>query len=172
MAWYVIHVRTGSEDAVCAAIRKQAIQACYGAPFELFVPKRKLWEKKQGVAIEVIRKMFPGYVLIQTEDIGELVKLAKKSKSVFRCLESEGEFQEVNPAEIYTVLQLANAEGEIGLSEAVIEHGQIMVLNGPLKGQEGLIKKVDRHKRRAKVLFWFSGREYVVELGLFMHSGV
>jgi len=168
MGWYAIHVRTGNEDTVCEAIRKQVARIGYAGEFELLVPKRKLYERRQGVFSEVVHTLFPGYVLVQSTDIWKLAKLTRPCKGVFRYLESEGEFQEVNPAEICFVLRLTNSESEIEPSEVIMEDGITKVLNGPLKGNEGLIKKIDWHKQRAKVGFWFRGREYVVGLGIRM----
>jgi transcriptional antiterminator NusG len=170
MAWYAVHVRTGREDAVCRAISKQAKLVDYRVEYELLVPKRKLQERHQGEFVEVIRTMFPGYVLVQTKDIREFANAVVQSKGVFRFLQNEDVFQEVNPAEIYFVLQLINVNGEIEPSEVALENGMARLLNGPLKGYEGLIKQIDKHHRRAKVSLTFDGKEYLINLAVNVQS--
>jgi len=164
MGWYAIHVRTGSEDAVCETIRQQVARMGYVGEFELLVPKRKLQERHQGKFIEVVRTMFPGYVLVQSEEIRELAEVAARAKGILRFLQNEGEFQEVNPAEIIAVLELVNDEGLIECSVVEIEDGLVRVVSGPLKGHEGWIRKVDLHHRRVQVKFLFSNERYLIDL--------
>lgn len=40
------------------------------------------------------------------------------------------------------------------------------VQSGPLKGKEGIIKKVDKRKNRAKVQLNFLGREKTIDVGI------
>ena len=52
------------------------------------------------------------------------------------------------------------------MSEGIIEGDQIIVTRGPLCGKEGLIQKIDRHKRKAWLEMKMFGREQRVEVGL------
>ena len=53
----------------------------------------------------------------------------------------------------------------IGLSQVAIEEGkQMVVISGPLKGNEGLIKKVDLHRREATIELTLMGRKMDVLL--------
>lgn len=55
----------------------------------------------------------------------------------------------------------------IGLSQVIVEPGkQMVVVSGPLKGHEGLIKKVDLHRREATVELSLMGRKMDVLLGI------
>jgi len=170
MAWYAIHVRTGREDAVCEEIRKQVALLGYNAEYELLVPKRKLQERRQGEFVEVIRTMFPGYVLAQSEDIREFANVVTRGKGIFRFLQNEGEFQEIRLEEISAIVYMTDEAGVIGPSEALLEGDLITVVSGPLKGCEGLIKKIDKHHRRAKVEFWLDGRRHQIDLAVIVCS--
>ena len=164
MAWHAIHVKTGREDAACEEIRKQAALLGYSAEHELLVPKRKLQERHQGEFVEVIRTMFPGYVLARSEDIEEFAEVAIRSKNVIRLLQAEGEFQEVRLEEISAIVYMTDEAGVIGRSEVLLEGDLITVVSGPLKGHEGLIKKIDKHHHRAKVEFWLDGGRHLIDL--------
>lgn len=66
--WYALFVMTGQEESVARHIdeklsKRETLKAA------TFVPKRKLKERKNGRVSEVVRIMFPGYVLIGTEQI-------------------------------------------------------------------------------------------------------
>lgn len=54
----------------------------------------------------------------------------------------------------------------VEMSEGIIENDQIIITRGPLKGHEGLIKKIDRHKRRAYLELEMFGRKIETQVGL------
>lgn len=64
------------------------------------------------------------------------------------------------------LLRLLGNTDIITYSKIHLENSEVYVNSGPLKGMEGLIKKVDRHKKRAKVLIKFMGSEKLVDLGV------
>ncbi|MDR1464343.1 MAG: antiterminator LoaP [Oscillospiraceae bacterium] len=164
MAWYAIHVRTGQEDAVCGEIRRHLCLLGYAEAYRLLVPKRKLLEPHQGEFIEVIRTMFPSYVLVESEDIRGFAKETVPCNGIFRFLEHDGLFEEILLEEIAQIIYMTDEAGVIGASETIAEGVWVEVVSGPLKGFEGQIRKIDKHKRRAKVLFKFDGREHLIDL--------
>lgn len=48
----------------------------------------------------------------------------------------------------------------------MIEGDEVVILNGPLMGHVGLIKKIDRHKRLAYLEIEMLGRKKNVKIGL------
>ena len=54
----------------------------------------------------------------------------------------------------------------VGMSTGVIEGDKVLVLNGPLMNHEGLIRKIDRHKRMAYLEIEILGRMKTVKIGL------
>src|SRR5260370_31079244 len=63
--WYVIHVYSGFEKKVAAAIREQAEQKGVAERFEqILVPTEEVVEVKRGAKVSSERKFFPAYVLI------------------------------------------------------------------------------------------------------------
>lgn len=58
---------------------------------------------------------------------------------------------------------------EVQLSRiSVSEDNEITILSGPLKNMEGCIKKIDLHRRIAKVEVDFMNRKTVIHLGIEM----
>jgi transcriptional antiterminator NusG len=167
MAWYAIHVRTGSEDKVCEEIRKQLARVGFSEEYQLLVPKRKLQEKRQGEWNEVVRTMFPGYVLVESEDVRGLARETRKCKGVLRYLESEGKFQEVNLEEIAQIVFMTGEKGIIGISEiSFSEEGLFTVISGPLKGYERIIKKIDKRKQRAIIHFLLCDQAHLMHVSI------
>ncbi len=58
-------------------------------------------------------------------------------------------------------------EGDvIAMSKGIIRNGRLIVISGPLKGREQLIRKVDRHKRTAQIEVPFETRKMMATIGL------
>ncbi|MRA76150.1 transcription antiterminator, partial [Bacillus thuringiensis] len=51
-------------------------------------------------------------------------------------------------------------------SKVYIENSKVTVASGPLKGMEGIIKKIDKRKRRAKLCLSFMGLDKMVNVGI------
>lgn len=166
MSWYVIFVETGYEDMFYHYIDKVKNHVYRGIKYNILIPKRKIFERKNGVRREVIRTMFPGYVLINTNSIVDFFLQAKNGPHVIRFLKQDNCFLKVKEEEINQILLLINSEGLIDLSRAFIENDKVVITEGPLFGMEGIIKKIDKRKGRAKVDFSINENTMLVDLGI------
>ena len=54
----------------------------------------------------------------------------------------------------------------IGISKGIIKNGGPVVTSGPLRGREGLIRRIDRHKRTAWIEIPLNGGKRQVTVGL------
>lgn len=166
MGWYVIFVETGYEEQVCRYISKVIMDVFDGISVNLLVPKRKIYERKQGVRREVVRTMFPGYVLVETENIFDFYLRLKGSPRVIKVLRNNDIFFELAYKEIQQILFLMNENGLIDISEAFIVNDKVQIINGPLHGNEGIIRKIDKRKGRAKVELSVNSNSLLIDLGI------
>lgn len=159
--WYAAFVETGSEDKVKLRLEYRLHDKLF-----FYVPKRKLRERKGGVWHDKCHTLFPGYVLIngiiEPDDLCNF----KNIPEFWRILNSNGQPLTILPSEIEFINSLM-ADGEvIGPSSLFYEGGQAKIIDGPLKGFEGQIIKIDRRKGRAKVKMSFLGEEREIELSV------
>jgi len=166
MSWYVIFVETGYEDQFCRYADKMKNQRYTGIPYSLLVPKRKIFERKQGIRREVVKTMFPGYVLLETEAIFEFYSQTKGSPHVIRFLRENSLFLEVKKEEIKQILKMVNSKGLIEISKAFVENDRVRIEEGPLVGMEGIIERIDKRKGRAKVRFYLNEKSLLIDLGI------
>ncbi len=166
MNWYVIFVETGFEEEVCLFINKLKIQHYNNIDYNLLVPKRKIYERKQGVRKEVTKIMFPGYVLLETDNINEFYSRARGGPHIIKFLKNNYNFLEVSVNEIRQILNMVDHEGLINISQALIVDDRIRITEGPLLGNEGIIKKLDKRKGRAKVEFAINNITLLIDLGI------
>jgi transcriptional antiterminator NusG len=75
-------------------------------------------------------------------------------------------FKEIPSEEMLVLLKLINDSAVIDYSKVYFHESKVVVQAGPLKGMEKLIKKIDKHKQRAKVLMSMMGAEQLIDFGI------
>lgn len=85
-----------------------------------------------------------------------LTKLIGTGKEVIPLSEEEKNF----------LLSFGGNDQIVKMSRGTIEGSQVKILSGPLIGKEGLVRKIDRHKRKAYLEVEMFGRMQRVQVGL------
>lgn len=169
MSWYVLHVYTGSELAVCNKIRARVPDTLWE---DCFVPQVENIYKKAGEYKTVIRPLFPGYVFIVCDDPKAVAIALRSIPDFVRLLQTGEEFVPLLQKEVDYLTGLADRNMKVELSIGFIEGDKICITQGPLQGLEGDIKKIDRHKRTAWVEVPFMGGVTQVRLPIEIVSKV
>lgn len=143
-AWYAVQVRPGHERAMARRIERVA-----PARVEALVPERVLPFRVHGVWTTRTDALFPGYVLVSAErpaDVSDALSLiAGFAQSV-----GMGKEPVALDAPRARLIESLCADGSVvGVSRGRIVHGALVVDEGPLRGLERIIAKIDRHKRVA-----------------------
>lgn len=161
--WYVMQVRTGDENAM----KRQCERLL---PLEegerVFVPltERKVQRNKEWCLER--KALFPGYLFIITDDVERFHDESKRLFGFRRLLGADGVIIALTDAEVTFMQTFGGEEQIVGMSEGFIENDKVVVSSGPLVGREGLIRKIDRHKRKAFVEVEMFGRPQKIEIGL------
>ncbi len=163
MSWYVIHVRTGKEEAVCYKIRTRVPGNLWE---ECFVPQVENIYKKAGEYKKVISPLFPGYVFIVCQDPEKIAVSLRGVPDFTRILKTGEDFEPLRQQEVDNLLTLAGRELRVEMSTGYIVGDKICIVEGPMKGMDGAIRKINRHKRIAMVEVPFLGRPTLIRLPL------
>lgn len=169
--WYVVQVQAGREGAVCELIKRVASEgADESGPrllAECFTPRFVTRRKCRGEWRDMQKLLFPGYVIAVT---GRPEELALRMREVpeFALLLSMGEtFVPLREDERVWMEELAeDGDRTVALSTAVKDGDSIRVTEGPLRGREGIIKKVNRHKCLAHLEVSIAGKRVTTTVGL------
>lgn len=162
MEWYVVFVETGREEEV----QKWFDFYFENETFRSLVPTRRLREKRGGKIYHVLRKLFPGYVFFNINMSLEKYKIIKKIPGIIKILNTGSYYSHISDKEMSIILKLVGDKSVIDYSKVLVENSKIQVKDGPLYGMEGIIKKIDKHKKRAKVELYFDGEPRLVEIGV------
>src|SRR5215212_9192728 len=147
--WYVIHVYSGFEKKVAAAIREQAEQKGLADRFEeLLVPTEEVVEVRRGAKVNSERKFFPGYVLIKMDLDDETWHLVKNTAKVTGFLGGRGKPLPISDAEAARIMHQMQEGIERPKPSITFEIGE----------------EVDEEKSRVKVAVSIFGRATPVEL--------
>lgn len=171
--YYVIQVAPGKETDTELYITKRVEAELYSSCFH---PVRQVRKKFHGEWKDKHEKLLPGYVFINSEKAEELYLALKSIPMLTKFLgwnreyvtalnEYETEWLEA----IISVDRDGMITGEVPLSQIEVnEYDGIKILSGPLQDMEGMVKRINLHKRIAEVEVEFMGRKTVIHLGIEM----
>lgn len=167
MYFYVLFVRTGQEYKVEQLLKERLER-------DLFVPFIPLHEKifkAYGNVRKEIKPLFPSYVFIETdvssrEFIERISNLVYASPDILRVLKYSDMEYAMKESERQMLLNLCNDNRCIESSTGIIEGDKIIIVEGPLKGLESIVKKINRHKRQALIEINFMGEIRLVSVTL------
>ncbi len=158
--WYVAHTYSGYENKVKADIEKTIENRnMQDVIQEISVPLEEVVEIKDNQKKTVMRKVFPGYVII---------KMIMTDESWYVVRNCRGVTGFVGPGSKPVPLtdeEIAN----IGLEKKTVNVGfavgdNIRVKYGPLEGFVGAIDTIDMDKQKIKAKISMFGRDTDVEL--------
>ncbi len=159
--WYVAHTYSGYEnkvkDGIEAAVESRSMHHLIE---EVFVPMYEVEETKGGQRKLVMKKVFPGYVL---------VKMILTDESWYVVRNTRGVTGFVGPGSKPVPLS-SNELRSLGIKEKMppsldVRVGDsITILAGPFEGFSGNVEEVNMEKRKIKANISMFGRETPVEL--------
>lgn len=151
--WFVFFVQIGNEQTACDFLNKLLNREESTA----FIPQVELIFKNSKLMRKELKPMFPGYVftdstLDERKFISDACKYARFSKSIFKLLGNEStDYMKLSEGEKNYLLGFCDDRYIAEESKGFIVGDKIFIYSGPLKGRESIIKKIDRHKRRAEI---------------------
>jgi len=163
MLYYAIQVRSADEEAFIARLLK----VFPSDDRRLFAPKRILKEMRKGKAIPRARTVFPGYVFLETEELDSETRWSvRRTRGFLRFLNETSNPTPLDDRDRQLLLRFISFGKAADISKVTFdENERIVVLEGPLKGLEGQIVKVDRRRGRAKVKLDMCEQGFLVDFG-------
>ncbi len=160
--WYIVQVFRGQEDFFINRFINHE-------DYEVFTPKQVQLLKRKESLIKVIRPLFPGYIFIETDkEFKEFRKFYQEFMSIIdgciRIIKYKDDVEALAPHERAFIERFIDKKKVIDSSIGFIEGDRIRIIEGPLIGNESLIRKINRHKRTALVEVTLFGEIQTIEL--------
>ena len=168
--WYVVNTYSGHESKVKEKLEARTeSMGMQDNIFRVIVPETTEVEIKDGVKKEKVKKMFPGYILVEMIMSDEAWYVVRNTPGVTGFIGSSGKGAKptpLPPQEIDRVLATMgmsriNIEAEMNVGDTV------KIVDGPFKGMSGKVDSIDLENNRLNVLIDLFGQETPVEVELF-----
>ena len=168
--WYIIHAYSGQEDRVKKNLEQRILTMdVKDKIFQVIVPTEEEMEYKDGQKKTNLKKIFPGYILVQMEMDDDSWFVVRNTPGVTGFVSAEDESDNrpkpvpLEQEEVDRILkQIRSDEPRIKMGFA---SGQtIRVTEGPFIDFMGVVDEVYPDRLKIKVLVSFFGRETPVEL--------
>jgi transcriptional antiterminator NusG len=161
--WYAVQVLTGEEELVrqlCQIqVSEEILEKC-------FIPYYERPKRFHGQWHKIMKVLFPGYVFMITSDVYALYETLKKIEHLTKVLKTGECLLPLHEGEVAFLERLGGEKQVTEISTGIIEQAQVYITAGPLKGLEGCIKRIDRHKRTARIQVEMFGRTIEATVGL------
>lgn len=117
-----------------------------------FVPKAEVMRKYEGTPRLVTLILLQGYVFMLSRNGSELARQLKALSFPVRLVgEQETTYIPLSTHEQQWFSAVLDSTSTMRFSRGYIEQGQTYVTEGPLRGFEQRIRKIDRHKKLAYI---------------------
>ncbi|MDD4029087.1 MAG: antiterminator LoaP [Caldisericia bacterium] len=162
--WYSVFVQTGYEDKIRAYHLEKL---CPHLTF--MIPKRQLRQRQEGLWKEILKPIFPGYILVKGCMNYNDCYAIRRIHHVMRVLcDQTGEPSRIHPSEISILLKLLENGEIIRPSKAIDMGDRIEIIEGPLKAVKGIVHSINQRKGRARIILSFLNKERKVDVSLQM----
>ncbi len=168
--WYAIQTTSGHENKVRSLIQRKIDQdprpAAERPIRQALVPTQEVVEIKNGKKVNVERKLFPGYVLVEMDMNQETLHTINSIQGVIKFVGQERFPQPLRPEEVNRLLGIAEeVEEQEPVEEIPFLVGQaVAITEGPFTDFNGTVEEVMPDKGKVRVSVSLFGRPTSVEL--------
>jgi len=169
--WYVVHTQSGYEKKVTANLNAR-IQSMNMEDkiYEIVIPMEEVDEFKNGKKQTVLKKVFPGYLLVRCQMDDESWYCVRNTPGITGFVGQAVKGQKPTPLsrkEVKTFLSpKTNAQADAPRRKAKLDYEEgesVRVKEGPFADFTGEIAEINADHLKLKVLVNIFGRETLVE---------
>jgi transcriptional antiterminator NusG len=171
LRWYAIQTTAGHENKVRNLIARRIAEDARAEaekPIrQALVPTQEVVEIKNGKKVNVERKIYPGYVLVEMDLNQETIHTINGIQGVIKFVGHDSRFpQPLRPDEVNRLLGIADErEEEEPKEEIPFLVGQaVAITEGPFTDFNGTVEEVMADKGKVRVSVSLFGRPTSVEL--------
>jgi len=165
MKWYIVRAQANREKSVSERIIKDGERGdLIGKIGRVIVPTEKLVHLKNGKKVQREKVMYPGYIFVETNAIGELKYYLKGVNGATGFLTSRGGvIQSLTQVEVDRMLGVQKEKEEnLVMGNQFTIGEEVKVLDGPFSNFIGTIESVKEQKIKVEVMIF--GRKNIIEL--------
>lgn len=161
--WYVMQVRTGTEENIRCQCQRLISSEVLHRCFIPYYQQKKRFQGKWHIQEKIL---FPGYVFLIAENPEKLINSFKNIIGLTKMIGTGDEIVPLSQEEVNLLVRMGKENQLVEISFGIIKADRLQILSGPLQGMENNIYKIDRHKRVAYVEVEMFGKTVEMKTGL------
>jgi transcriptional antiterminator NusG len=169
MKWYIVRAQSNREKSVSEKITKEGEKGdLMGKIGRVVVPIEKTFHLKNGKKVIREKVLYPGYIFVETNAVGELKYYIKGCNGASGFLTNRGgDILPLAQSEVDRMLgrQEEEQEKDVEIKLVFIPGEEIKILDGPFSGFVGTVDDM-MNDQKVKVIVSIFGRKTPVELNI------
>ena len=167
--WYVVNTYSGHENKVKEKLDMRAESMdMQNNIFRVIVPEQTEVEVKNCVEKSKVKKMFPGYILVEMVMSDEAWYVVRNTPGVTGFIGSSGKGAKPTPLQPYEVDKILK---DMGMSRIEVDKElqvgtRVKIIAGPFDGMFGKVDSIDVPNSKIMLLVDLFGQETSVEVEL------
>ena len=167
--WYVVNTYSGHENKVKEKLEMRAASMdMKDYIFRVVIPEQKVIEEKDGQTKEKVKKMFPGYVLVEMVMSDEAWFVVRNTPGVTGFIGSSGKGAKPTPLQPYEVDNILRNMGisRLDVDKELEVGAKVKIIAGAFAGMYGTIDSIDLPNQKLELNVDLFGQETAVEVEL------
>ena len=167
--WYVVNTYSGHENKVKEKLEMRAESMdMKDYIFRVVIPEQKVIEEKDGQTKEKVKKMFPGYVLVEMVMSDEAWFVVRNPPGVTGFIGSSGKGAKPTPLQPYEVDNILRNMGisRLDVDKELEVGAKVKIIAGAFAGMYGVIDTIDLPNQKLELSVDLFGQETAVEVEL------
>ena len=167
--WYVVNTYSGHENKVKEKLEMRAESMdMKDYIFRVVIPEQKVIEEKDGQTKEKVKKMFPGYVLVEMIMSDEAWFVVRNTPGVTGFIGSSGKGAKPTPLQPYEVDNILRNMGisRLDVDKELEVGAKVKIIAGAFAGMYGVIDTIDLPNQKLELNVDLFGQETAVEVEL------
>ena len=165
--WYVVNTYSGHENKVKEKLEMRAQSMdMKDYIYRVVIPTETVVENKDGVQKEKVKKMFPGYILVEMVMSDEAWYVVRNTPGVTGFIGSSGKGAKPTPLQPYEVDKILNSMGmsRVDVNKELEVGTKVKIIAGPFNGMFGTIDSIDLPNQKINLIVDLFGQETSVEV--------
>lgn len=165
--WYVVNTYSGHENKVKEKLEmRSSSMDMKDFIFRVIVPTETVYEEKDGVRKEKVKKMFPGYILVEMIMSDEAWYVIRNTPGVTGFIGSSGKGAKPTPLQPYEVDKILSSMGisRLDVNKELEVGTKVKIIAGPFNGMFGNIDTIDLPNQKITLSVDLFGQETSVEV--------
>ena len=165
--WFVVNTYSGHENKVKEKLLMRAeSMGMQDYIFRVIVPEQEETEIKDGVTKKRVKKLFPGYILVEMVMTDEAWYVVRNTPGVTGFIGSSGKGAKptpLPPQEVDNVLKVMGMS-RIDVDKDLTVGTKVKIIGGPFTGMFGTIEEIDNENHKMVLNVDLFGQETQVEV--------